>query len=1263
MSPRKSRQKQPTSSVSNSDGSEYGAMLDSGWWDEVEKSPDVQRHLNSPQKSQRVDEFAFGSSSSSSSSLTGNSSSPRDTSTRQSSQPVPTAGQVEAHHPTLFPINGAGLRLESIPITPKKHRAQHEPPSTGGRTAIANGISRMSFTSPSKPGKGTAPPRQQPTSTTQKQPRKTVLLTVSDDEEDEVNDMLAGDDSPTSTQPSPLFPGPRATLGQESWTSWEEGPSNRKRPRSSDSSDIEVEVRLPGKPNLLDSVSVISRNAKVRKESPRDSPTKLAPLPMPLTFSLAPDTPYSVGLFFDESLGTNLVPFYIAHSKKAQELMDKLRLSWGVQYELARGVTLQEWSWNEVYNALDQKPMALAGSNADAAVKVRALMKDRAVPRDANTLLWKELDREQAAILENVGRGLGLMGEWDGQENWYGGRVQQIARLSKTTDEHGYHIHLEAMEKRRSHRFARFCGSRRILQLRIPKKLILDEGVRLKEFFQQKFILCGRVFIPFHAKDHSLYMVEINEDWERRPQNDFGDHKYVTRFALGLSTTVPALEFKENNMFLIDDIYGNEYEGGSPSAEETMTDGCGLINQAALVMVNSQLNRQSLPVALQGRIAGAKGLWLLHPTDESPEPKIWVRASQNKIKHPHLHRSHRIFELVAPSHPSNSVSISRQSIVNLSFNGVPDEVLLACVEKGLTDEIEPLLKWNHPQVSLHLWNAINKNGSVARSRLSRATAGISRALGLTRRVWTEDDDEEEVIDFDEDKSADTGRNEYSGAPLGLHESALELLQAGFHPLTFKSLRDKVQTIVEQTIKTYVESFRIHLPESLGGFVVPDPLGVLEEGEVYYRSSQPLVDPRTQRDFHTLTGNVILGRYPIRLASDMQKVAAVDKPELFPWPDVIIISTKGPRSLASLLSGGDMDGDELFIIREAELVEPFQNKPFVAGPPDLLEKNFQKHVETVSQFCERVKFLPPAKSQSELQKALLLSLSGDRKGLYSKFHDNAIEKYGYNSREAIRLAYMFNTLLDASKSGLILAEGVFERDQKMYGGKFKDEDDYPIGDPDASKKVTPPTTNPSSHMYILTRLQERAQKTGAEVKKKNAPELPHSIEKRDIQLIRPYEDASNFAHSIWERERLKLFEDDMTRIREHVRRAFEEFKKASMASMESKSKESKSGKKKNKKGSSSNDEANFRRVAMLFAEPIEGISVTPNVEEIKASYAYSEWHTRQFPLGVAFKQLCEIKARASKGGIVPCIREIDEMKTIPGSCIRALEKSYADWGVN
>jgi hypothetical protein len=99
-------------------------------------------------------------------------------------------------------------------------------------------------------------------------------------------------------------------------------------------------------------------------------------------------------------------------------------------------------------------------------------------------------------------------------------------------------------------------------------------------------------------------------------------------------------------------------------------------------------------------------------------------------------------------------------------------------------------------------------------------------------------------------------------------------------------------------------------------------------------------------------------------------------------------------------------DELFLLREPDIVEPFQNKPFVPPPPDLLEKNFQKDIELVGEFCERSRSMSSAEGQEAFQGALLLSLESDRKGLYSVFHDIAVEKFGYDDDRTIRLAYMF-----------------------------------------------------------------------------------------------------------------------------------------------------------------------------------------------------------------------------------------------------------------
>lgn len=189
-----------------------------------------------------------------------------------------------------------------------------------------------------------------------------------------------------------------------------------------------------------------------------------------------------------------------------------------------------------------------------------------------------------------------------------------------------------------------------------------------------------------------------------------------------------------------------------------MTDGCGFINLAAMKIIKKKFNYDALPTGVQGRIAGAKGMWIRHPNDDSPDPKIWIRDSQNKIKLPELGKVHRIFDLLSVSKPSSSIALSQQSILNLSFNGIPDDVLVKLLEQGIVDEVMPLLDWKRPNAMTALWDAINKSGGVSGSRTQRIAAGASRALGLQRQDWGHDD---VVADQDISGTTYTGRNEYS----------------------------------------------------------------------------------------------------------------------------------------------------------------------------------------------------------------------------------------------------------------------------------------------------------------------------------------------------------------------------------------------------------------------------------------------------------------------------------------------------------------------
>ena len=120
------------------------------------------------------------------------------------------------------------------------------------------------------------------------------------------------------------------------------------------------------------------------------------------------------------------------------------------------------------------------------------------------------------------------MGDWHGISNWYGGKVQQIFRLTKS-DSPGppYKLIMEKLESTRSYRFARFLGSPRIAQIRIDIKLIQKEREQIHTFLSQNFVVCGRVFRPFASKDDSTYMMQPNVNFGRTPDPFFGDqHRY-----------------------------------------------------------------------------------------------------------------------------------------------------------------------------------------------------------------------------------------------------------------------------------------------------------------------------------------------------------------------------------------------------------------------------------------------------------------------------------------------------------------------------------------------------------------------------------------------------------------------------------------------------------------------------------------------------------------------------------------------------------------
>lgn len=279
------------------------------------------------------------------------------------------------------------------------------------------------------------------------------------------------------------------------------------------------------------------------------------------------------------------------------------------------------------------------------------------------------------------------------------------------------------------------------------------------------------------------------------------------------------------------DAISYDPRNGKAAAEEILTDGCGYMNRAALVLIARQANWDGFCCAVQGRIAGAKGVWILHPehqTNQLEEPKIWIRESQNKInldlESPTTSRAHLIFDLVAPAHLTYPARLNMQTIVNLSHNGVPNHVFEKLMEEGIQSDFQRLTNWEGETAMKSLLHTVAQLGGLSGIRLRRELAGLGRVLGHGKPERVELTSGEFQGGCDPTQA--TGRAKISGEPSALVEKIFEMIAAGFHPLTSRVLWDDLERMVKNQITSSIQTFHIPTPESLEAFIIPGEHSIL-----------------------------------------------------------------------------------------------------------------------------------------------------------------------------------------------------------------------------------------------------------------------------------------------------------------------------------------------------------------------------------------------------------------------------------------------------
>jgi hypothetical protein len=232
-----------------------------------------------------------------------------------------------------------------------------------------------------------------------------------------------------------------------------------------------------------------------------------------------------------------------------------------------------------------------------------------------------------------------------------------------------------------------------------------------------------------------------------------------------------------------------------------------------------------------------------------------------------------------------------ETIINLWENKVPKEAFADLLRQGLSELVEPLLDWDSQDAMRRLWCNVCRLGSVMAARRARENPGTARAQGYSERDIDEIElDDEEGFDLNEEaqRSSAWWGDEISGCPSSLEETIMCLVDSGFTPGECPVLRHKLDKFIKARLKNYIKLYRICVPMSASAFLIPgvsrtsflsgcaqitslDTDGILEEGEVFFKSSHRLFRNPDGTDTDIYTGDVLVTRHPCKLPTDTQKV--------------------------------------------------------------------------------------------------------------------------------------------------------------------------------------------------------------------------------------------------------------------------------------------------------------------------------------------------------------------------------------------------------
>ncbi|KAJ9449448.1 hypothetical protein DIPPA_03987 [Diplonema papillatum] len=194
------------------------------------------------------------------------------------------------------------------------------------------------------------------------------------------------------------------------------------------------------------------------------------------------------------------------------------------------------------------------------------------------------------------------------------------------------------------------------------------------------------------------------------------------------------------------------------------------------------------------------------------------------------------------------------------------------------------------------------------------TAASTRFAGAAAHVRVEELLEQELeglreLLFDDVRAFETLRPVLNQLPVD------RLREAGVHLFRDPFFADVLRCVYRSRVNLLRTKTRVPVPDGRHLLGIPDPTGVLHDGEVYAS-----VRRRPEDGYEPVLGPLLVYRNPCLHPGDVRVVTGVARGELRAYVDVVVFPAgEECRSVPGECSGGDLDGDSFSVVWDGGLV--------------------------------------------------------------------------------------------------------------------------------------------------------------------------------------------------------------------------------------------------------------------------------------------------------------------------------------------------------